>query len=61
MITIKNRFVIRTASSLENLLKTKPKTDRQKQMWYYLNGIYDTRLFGLVVYRLNTTCNFKNK
>ena len=60
MITINNKLAIRTASSIKNLLKTKPKTDRQKQIWYYLNGIYDTRLFGLVVYRLNTTCNFEN-
>jgi hypothetical protein len=52
------KIVIRTAKSLKKKLENKPRNEREQKTWYYLNGIYDTRKFGLVIYKLKPSCEF---
>ena len=52
------KFTIRTAKSLIKKLEKEPRTDYEIKIWYYLKGIYDTRFFGLVVYRTIPSCRF---
>lgn len=52
------KWVIRTSKSLNDKLQKQPRTQSEIQMWYYLKGIYDTRKFGIVIYRLNASCSF---
>ena len=52
------KWVIRTSKSLNEKLKKEPRTQSEIKMWHYLKGIYDTRKFGIVIYRLNASCSF---
>ncbi len=49
---------IRTAKSLLNKLQRLPKNELEIKQYYYLRGIYDSRLFGLCIYRLKPSCKF---
>lgn len=54
------KFKIRTAKSLKKILEKKPRNEREQLYYYYLKGIYDSRMFGLCRYRLKPSCDFKN-
>lgn len=44
--------VIRTAKSIAKKISQKPQTELQKRQYNYLLGIYDSRLFGLCIYKI---------
>jgi len=54
------KFKIRTAASLKKILEKKPQNEREQFQYYYLKGIYDSRIFGLCIYRLKPSCDYKN-
>src|SRR6056297_780684 len=54
------KIKIRTAKSLEKKLEKKPRNEREQWQYYYLRGIYDSRIFGLCIYREKASCDFKN-
>ena len=59
-IKINNKFIIRDAKFIKKKLEYKPTTDREHFEYFYLNGIYDTRIFGLCFYRLDPNNKFKS-
>jgi len=54
------KIKIRTAKSLKKKLEIKPRNEREQWQYYYLRGIYDSRIFGLCIYREKASCDFKN-
>jgi len=54
------KIKIRTAKSLKKKLEKKLKNEREQWQYYYLRGIYDSRIFGLCIYRRKASCDFKN-
>jgi len=54
------KFKIRTSASLKKILERQPRNEREQFQYYYLKGIYDSRIFGLCIYRLRSLCDFKN-
>jgi hypothetical protein len=52
------KYKIRTAKSLKKKLEKDPRDEKERLMYYYLRGIYDSRLFGLCIYRLKSSCKF---
>lgn len=55
------KFKIRTSKSLLKKLEHKPINDIEILQYYYLRGIYDSRIFGICIYRLEPSCDFKLK
>ena len=53
------KFKIRTSKSLKKILEKKPKGEKQRLQYCYLKGIYDSRIFGLCIYRIKPSCEFK--
>ena len=52
------KWVIRTSKSLSSKLDKEPITEKEIKMWHYLKGIYDTRKFGIVIYRKKASVPF---
>jgi hypothetical protein len=52
------KYKIRTAKSLRKILDKKPSNDIERKYYYYLWGIYDSRLFGLCIYKVPASIEF---
>ena len=58
-IQIGNR-IIRTAKSLRLILESKNTTEKVDELRSYLCGIYDSRILGICIYRINNHMTFRS-
>ena len=58
MVRRKIRYKIRAAKSLRKILNKTPTNDIERKYYYYLWGIYDSRLLGLCVYKVPASIEF---
>jgi hypothetical protein len=49
-------FTIASACDIRKNLYNKPKTKQEKKLWIYRNAFYNTRIFGICIYRNFNTC-----